>query len=116
ASCAPCCRGRWSRTCSPPGWPGSSRSDDGAGDDRCMHVLIVENDHRLATSLRMALGESGMSVDVAHDGQEGLETAVGDDYDVIVLEKMLPILNGWEVAREVRPRRGLNPIPLPAAA
>ena len=75
-----------------------------------MHVLIVENDHRLATSLRLALGESGISVDVAHDGQEGLKTAVGDDYDVIVLEKMLPILNGWEVARELRHRRVHTPI------
>lgn len=75
-----------------------------------MHVLIVENDHRLATSLRLALSESGMSVDLAHDGQEGLETAVAGEYDVIVLEKTLPLVDGWQVARELRRRRVHTPI------
>jgi len=75
-----------------------------------MHVLIVENDHRLATSLRLALNESGMSVDLAHDGQEGLEAAVAGDHDVIVLENTLPLINGWQVARELRRRRVHTPI------
>ena len=75
-----------------------------------MHVLIVENDHRLATSLRLALGESGMTVDLAHDGQEGLEAAIAGEYDVIVLEKTLPMIDGWQVARELRHRRVHTPI------
>lgn len=75
-----------------------------------MHVLIVENDHRLATSLRLALCESGMTVELAHDGQGGLEAAMGGEYDVIVLEKTLPMLDGWQVARELRHHRVHTPI------
>jgi DNA-binding response OmpR family regulator len=75
-----------------------------------MHVLIVENEHRLATSLRRALSESGMSADVAHDGEEGLEAASAGHYDVIVLEAMLPLINGRQVARELRDRRVHTPI------
>jgi two-component system, OmpR family, response regulator len=75
-----------------------------------MLVLIVESDHRLATSLRLALSESGMSVDLAHDGQEGLEAAMSGEHDVIVLEKMLPVIDGWRVAKELRRRRVHTPI------
>ena len=75
-----------------------------------MHVLIVESDHRLATSLRRGLTESGMSVDLAYDGEEGLEAAVDGRHDVIVLETMLPLIDGWQVARKLRERRVHTPI------
>ncbi len=75
-----------------------------------MRVLIVEDDHRLATTLRRVLAESGMSADVTYDGEEGLEAALAADYDVILLDLRLPLLNGNQVARRLREQRVHTPI------
>jgi DNA-binding response OmpR family regulator len=73
-------------------------------------VLIVEDDRRLAASLRRSLIESRMAVDVAHDGEDGLEAASTTSYDVIVLDLMLPRLDGLEVTRRLREQRVETPI------
>ena len=75
-----------------------------------MRVLIVEDDHRLASTLRRVLAESGMEADVTYDGEEGLEAALVTDYDVIVLDLRLPLLNGHQVAGQLRGRRVHTPI------
>jgi len=75
-----------------------------------MRVLVVEDDRRLAASLRRSLVESGMAVDVAHDGEEGLAAASSTPYDVIVLDIMLPRLDGLEVTRRLREQRVETPI------
>jgi DNA-binding response OmpR family regulator len=75
-----------------------------------VRVLLVEGDHRLATSLRRALGEWGMSVHVAHDGEEGLAAALREEYEVVVLDMTLPLLSGAEVAKRLRDQRVHTPI------
>jgi DNA-binding response OmpR family regulator len=75
-----------------------------------MRVLVVEDDRRLAASLRRSLIESRMAVDVAHDGEEGLAAASSTPYDVIVLDVMLPRLDGLEVTRRLRGNRIETPI------
>jgi two-component system, OmpR family, response regulator len=67
-----------------------------------MRVLVVEDEPDLARVLRQGLGESGFSVDVAADGDEGLVKAQQVDYDAIVLDLMLPRLHGGEVLRRLR--------------
>jgi DNA-binding response OmpR family regulator len=75
-----------------------------------MRILLIEGDHRLATSLRRALGEWGMTVDLAHDGEEGLARGTTGDYEVLVVDATLPLRSGEEVARELRDRRVHTPI------
>lgn len=72
-----------------------------------MRVLVVDDEANLATGLRRALVDEGYDVDVAADGRRGLELALAGDYDVIVLDVMLPGLNGYEVCRIAR-ERGLR--------
>jgi DNA-binding response OmpR family regulator len=75
-----------------------------------MRVLIVEDDRRLAASLRRSLIESRMSVDVMHDGDDGLAAATATPYDVIVLDLMLPRISGFDLTRRLRERSVDTPI------
>jgi DNA-binding response OmpR family regulator len=75
-----------------------------------MRVLLVEDDHRLASSLRRNLGEAGIVADVVHDGEDGLAAARTTAYDVIVLDVMLPGLDGLGVSRRLRDARVHTPI------
>jgi two-component system OmpR family response regulator len=75
-----------------------------------VRVLVVEDDRRLAASLRRSLMESRMAVDVAHNGEDGLEAARTTPYDVIVLDLMLPRLDGLEVTRRLREEKVEVPI------
>lgn len=75
-----------------------------------MKVLLVEDDRRLAQSLRRSLTESQVTVDVAHDGEDALAAASSNGYDVIVLDIMLPRLDGLEVARRLRASNIATPI------
>ncbi|WP_432492996.1 response regulator transcription factor [Kineococcus auxinigenes] len=67
-----------------------------------MKVLVVEDEVALAETLRRGLSAEGFSVDVAHDGREGLWRAGEFTYDVVVLDLMLPLRNGYEVCRDLR--------------
>jgi DNA-binding response OmpR family regulator len=75
-----------------------------------MRVLLVEDDHRLAASLRRGLEEAGFAVDTAYDGEEALSSATGTPFDLIVLDVMLPRLDGLEVSRALRQQRVHIPI------
>jgi two-component system, OmpR family, response regulator len=67
-----------------------------------MRVLVVEDEAKLANVLRRGLRRKGMGVDVAADGDEALVRAAATDYDVILLDVMLPGRDGFEVCRELR--------------
>jgi two-component system OmpR family response regulator len=67
-----------------------------------MRVLIVEDEPDLLRSLAQALREEGYAVDTANDGEDGLFKAEGYDYDAIVLDVMLPGLDGWEILKRLR--------------
>jgi DNA-binding response OmpR family regulator len=67
-----------------------------------MHLLVVEDDRALAGLLRRTLLRELHVVDLAHDGCEGLERAESGVYDVVILDLMLPCLDGVEVARRLR--------------
>jgi DNA-binding response OmpR family regulator len=75
-----------------------------------MRVLLVEDDHRLATTVRRGLEEAGLGVDVAPDGRDGLAAARATAFDVVVLDGMLPGLDGFAVCRELRSERNRVPI------
>jgi two-component system OmpR family response regulator len=67
-----------------------------------VRVLLVEDEVRLAENVRRGLDAEGFVVDVVHNGDEGLFNAEVNDYDVVVLDIMLPGLNGYEVCRRMR--------------
>ncbi|GAB6987282.1 response regulator transcription factor [Nocardioides pyridinolyticus] len=75
-----------------------------------MRVLVVEDEVPLATALAEGLRGEGHSVDVASDGAEGLWLTEENDYDVIVLDLMLPVLDGFEVCRRLRSARNWTPV------
>lgn len=70
-----------------------------------MRVLVVEDEPDLLQGLARALREEGYAVDMAQDGEEGLYKAETWEYDAVVLDVMLPKLNGWEVLRRLRQSR-----------
>jgi two-component system, OmpR family, response regulator len=70
-----------------------------------MRLLVIEDEADLLASLAKALREEGYAVDIAADGEEGLYKAQAWEYDVIVLDVMLPRLDGWEVIRRLRQSR-----------
>ncbi|GAA4958977.1 response regulator transcription factor [Actinoplanes utahensis] len=75
-----------------------------------MRVLVVEDEKRLAWALRAGLEAEGFAVDVAADGTDGLWMARENDYDVIVLDLMLPGVNGYQVCATLRAERDWTPI------
>lgn len=68
-----------------------------------MRVLVIEDDPQLLRSLAATLREENYAVDTAEDGEDGLFKAQGGGHDAIVLDVMLPRLNGWEVLEKLRP-------------
>jgi DNA-binding response OmpR family regulator len=67
-----------------------------------VRVLVVEDEVRLAEALQMGLQAEGFTADVAHDGEQGLHLAVERPYDAVVLDVMLPKLNGYRVCQRLR--------------
>jgi DNA-binding response OmpR family regulator len=75
-----------------------------------MRVLVVEDEPRLARGLRTGLEAEGLAVDVASDGGEGLWYAQENSYDIILLDIMLPVMNGYKVCQQLRDEGDWTPI------
>jgi len=75
-----------------------------------MRILLIEDDVAIARSLKEGLEDEAYAVDVAHDGDEGYRTATADDYDAIILDIMLPSMNGYEVCQALRQDGKRTPI------
>lgn len=75
-----------------------------------MRILVVEDETRLADALEQILLENKYMVDVAHDGQDGLDYALSGIYDAMILDVMLPKKNGFEIAAEMRRQKNQTPI------
>lgn len=67
-----------------------------------MRILLIEDDVEAAGYLRRGLGESGHTVDAVHDGESGLQLALAGDYDVLVVDRMLPRRDGLTLVRMLR--------------
>jgi DNA-binding response OmpR family regulator len=67
-----------------------------------MRILVVEDEHRLAQAIKEGLEQESYAVDVVYDGEDGYNSARGDEYDLILLDVMLPRLNGFEVSKALR--------------
>ena len=75
-----------------------------------MQILVVEDDVRLAQALCRILEESGYKTDAVHDGQSGLDYAESGIYDVVILDVMLPKMDGFTVLRRLRGKQNATPV------
>ena len=75
-----------------------------------MRILLGDDEERFATAVRQGLEAEGLAVDLAHDGNEGLWMARSNDYDAIVLDILLPGLNGYRICAELRDGGNWTPI------
>jgi two-component system, OmpR family, copper resistance phosphate regulon response regulator CusR len=75
-----------------------------------MYMLIVEDEEKAALQLKKGLGEVNIVADVAKDGLQGLSLAQMKEYDLIILDVMIPGINGWEVVKRLRASGKKTPI------
>ena len=75
-----------------------------------MRILVIEDEKKVATFIKKGLVEEHYAVDTAFDGEEGLYLAEVNEYDLIVLDLMIPKLHGWEVLKKIRAKRNNVPI------
>jgi DNA-binding response OmpR family regulator len=75
-----------------------------------MRLLVVEDDRKVASFIEQGLREDGYSVDVTHDGMDGSMNAHVYDYDLLILDVMLPGKSGYEIVRELRKEQNAVPV------
>ena len=75
-----------------------------------MRILLVDDEVKFSTVLRGGLEEHGYAVDVAHDGEEGYQLARLEPYDLVILDVMLPVMDGLQVCRRLRAERRNVPV------
>ena len=75
-----------------------------------MKLLVVDDERRIAESIKRGLEQEGYAVDVAFDGEDGYNAAWADEYDAIILDVMMPVMNGFEVVQKLRSTGNHTPV------
>lgn len=75
-----------------------------------MRILVVEDEHKIANSIKQGLEQEKYAVDVVYSGAEGLDFALSEDYDLIILDRLLPELDGIEITKKLRIQNIHTPI------
>lgn len=75
-----------------------------------MRILIIEDEHKIANSIKKGLEQESYAVDVAYDGESGFDLATTEEYDVIVLDLMLPKMGGLQICKQLREEQVHTPI------
>ena len=75
-----------------------------------MRILVVEDEHKIANSIKRGFEQETWATDVAYDGEEGYDMASSEEYDVIVLDLMVPKMDGMEICKKLRIEENHTPI------
>jgi DNA-binding response OmpR family regulator len=75
-----------------------------------MRILVVEDEHKIAQSIKKGLEQESYAVDVSYDGGTGYDMAVSEEYDLIILDLMLPVMDGLELCKKLRRESIQTPI------
>jgi len=75
-----------------------------------MKILVVEDEHKIANAIKQGLVQENFVVDIVYDGIEGYDLAVSEEYDVIVLDRLLPGMEGVEICQKLREQKNHTPI------
>lgn len=75
-----------------------------------MRILIVEDEHKIANSIKQGLEQENYAADITYSGTDGYDLATTEDYDLIILDLMLPEMNGLEICEELRAAKIHTPI------
>ena len=75
-----------------------------------MRILVVEDEHRIAASIKKGLELEKYAVDVAYDGEVGYDLASSEEYDVIILDLMIPLIDGVTLCKKLREQHNHTPI------
>ena len=75
-----------------------------------MRILVVEDEHKIANSIKRGFEQETWATDLAYDGEEGYDMASSEDYDLIVLDLMLPKMDGMEICKKLRAEEIHTPI------
>jgi DNA-binding response OmpR family regulator len=75
-----------------------------------MKILIVEDEHKIANAIRKGLEQERYTVDVVYDGKEGFDLASSEEYDLIILDRLLPGMEGVEIVKQLRAMQIHTPV------
>ncbi len=75
-----------------------------------MRILLVEDEHRIASSIKKGFEQENYAVDIAYDGNQGYDLAMGEEYDLLILDLMLPGMDGLTLCQKLRSHQRHTPI------
>ena len=73
-----------------------------------MRILVIEDEHKIANSIKKGLEQESYAVDMAFDGEQGFDLAATEDYDVIILDLLLPKMDGMKVCKRLREEENIH--------